>query len=316
MRRVTQPLIARNVYLGASLFPLIPIEDTQRNIDVYAHIDRYGRIAPKVHAEGGIGGPVGHREFVIGTRFIDRLHGGFQIGPFVYSDAAHFVPWRNLLHKIEWPCDVELLDGSSVVQQLQDLDFRRPQVYFGGLQIGLVCYAQQHLAVQVHPSDIPGFVAILADSQFMIEVGQILLCHIAHSLGLQSLHKCTTQIEEQSAFLVGQLGLCDGGSFLGALQTQLPFVLPFMQIAGRNRWQRFGERAVFVDRILAERIDLVEADGQIRVGTQIGRDLLVARLVDADARRQQGGIRLFEFLLGLLPGQGLLRGGLADEDFG
>jgi hypothetical protein len=107
----------------------------------------------------------------------------------------------------------------------------RPQVHLRGLQIGLVLHALQLQPVQVHSRDVAGFVAVLADSKLVIEVSQIILGQVAHGLGLQSLHECAAQIEEQSAFLVRQLRLRDSGGLLCALQTQFPLVLAFVQVA-------------------------------------------------------------------------------------
>jgi hypothetical protein len=70
----------------------------------------------------------------------------------------------TLLREIEGPLHVELLDRGPVVQQLQELDLRRPQVHFRGLQIGLVGHALQLQTVQIHARDIAGFVAVLADA--------------------------------------------------------------------------------------------------------------------------------------------------------
>src|ERR1017187_7238456 len=147
----------------------------------------------------------------------------------------------------------------------------------------------------------------------MIEVSQVLPRQVAHGLGLQSLHKRAAQSEKEGPFLVRQLRLRDGGTFLRALQTQLPLALPFMQIASRDEWQRFGKRAVLVDGVFPERIDLVQGNGEIRVGTQVGGDLFVPRFVDADAGSAQSGIRLFKLRPRLLPRHCLRRGRLPED---
>jgi DNA-binding FrmR family transcriptional regulator len=59
-------------------------------------------------------------------------------------------------------------------------------------------------------------------------------------------------------------------------------------------------------RAAAEWIDLISNQRQVRIGTQIGCDLLGARLIDADLPRLKRRIRRLEFVPNLLPGHRFL----------
>ena len=85
--------------------------------------------------------------------------GGSQIGPDCQRDAAEFFERHDVLSEIEGAGNVELFNRRAVVQQRQQLDFRRADIYRGCLDIGQILHALQIEPHQIHLRDIAGFVA-------------------------------------------------------------------------------------------------------------------------------------------------------------
>ena len=84
-----------------------------------------------------------------------------------------------------------------------------------------------------------------------------------------------------------------------------------VQIAGGVEGQGGGEGPVDVDAAvgrgrLCEGLNLIERECEIRVGAEVGGDLLCARFVDSDTRGLKCRIRRQEFIPDLGPGEGLL----------
>ena len=206
--------------------------------------------------------------------------------------------------EIERPGDVELLHRGAVVEQHQELDLGRAHAGFRGLDVGFELNALQLQAVQVHAGDVAGLETVAAHGQQAVVVGQALAGHCQHRLGLERRDEGAAQVEEQVALLVGQLRDGHGGALLRAFQAQFALVCPLVQIVGGDVRKGGAEGAV---RVAGEGIELIDADGHVGIGPQVGGDLLGLGFVDADLAGAQGRVGRLELGPHLRPGQGLLR---------
>ena len=215
-----------------------------------------------------------------------------------------FVERQDLFGEFERPGDVELLDGRAIVEQRQQLNLGGSQVDQRGLQIGFELHALEFQAVQIDLGDVAGFESLAAYPQQAVVMRQVLGGQRHHRLLLQRLHERIAEVKQQRPLLVRQLRLGDRGALPRALQPQLALAAALAQITGRDQRQSAAQRTVGVG---TEGSDLVERRRHVRIGTQIGGDLLGSRLVDADTAGKQSWIGSFETVLDLLPGQRLLR---------
>ena len=152
--------------------------------------------------------------------------------------------------------------------------------------------------------DVAGFEPVAAHHQQPVVVRQVVPGQRQHRLGLQRLHECAAQAEEQSSLQVGLLRHRDGGALLGALQPQFPLVLPLVQVAGRDQRQGVGQRAV---RTWGEGVELIERRGEVRVRPQVSRGLLGLGFIDAELAGPQSRIGSFELAANFLPRKSPLR---------
>ena len=197
-----------------------------------------------------------------------------------------------------------MLDGRTVVHQRQKLDFGRSQVGFGGLHIGFELDALQFQAVQVHLCDVAGLEPVAAHHQQPVVIRQVVPGQRQYRFGLQGLYKCAAQAEKKSSLQVRLLRHRDGSALLGALQPQLPLVLPLVEVAGGDQRQGVCQRAVRIGR---EWVELIERGGEVGVRPQVGRHLLGLGFIDAELAGTESRIRSFELVANFLPRESLLR---------
>src|SRR4029077_2202364 len=125
---------AADIKLSAQLLPLITVEDSERDADTGADGIEGVWVIPRAivripDAEGWIGRAVCNREVVIDFRQFPRLHGLLQIRPHGQRDIPEILERHEWLDEIIVSGNIELLDGRAIVQQRQQLDLARPQVY-------------------------------------------------------------------------------------------------------------------------------------------------------------------------------------------
>ena len=85
-----------------------------------------------------------------------------QVGPGGQRALAKFLQAGQRLGEVEGAGDIELIHGSAVVEQREELDLSRAHVDRGGLDIGFVLHALQFETVQVHPRNVAGLEAVAA----------------------------------------------------------------------------------------------------------------------------------------------------------
>src|ERR1039457_3610716 len=96
---------------------------------------------------------------------------------------------------------------------------------------------------------------------------------------MQRLHEGVAEVEQETPFLIRELGHGDAGGFAGALQAQLPLVLTLVEIACREERQDIPEWPI---GIAVEGLDLIEGRTEVRIGTKVSGDLLGLRFIYAD----------------------------------
>ena len=255
-----QLLVAADIELRALLLSLIAIENPQRksHADPEVCVDR--RIAPEIEADGRIGRSIRQCEAVIGVGFV------YGLLPLLLNPAGcpaligGFVQCGNLLREVVWPGDIELVNRRSIVEQCKQLESSqsassRPR--FASRTRTVSAAVRDGRVDPCNPSDS---VTVATDVQYLVVIGQVLLCQIQDGLFLERLHEGHAQIEDQRSLQVRLARHGDLGRLLRALQPQLAFVLALKQVASTSDREKIGEWAV--RRATIEWIDLVGNQGQ------------------------------------------------------
>ena len=187
-----------------------------------------------------------------------------------------------------------------VVQKLQQLNLGGAQVDDGRLQLGLILHAQQLDAVEVNLRNVAGLEAVTADVDDLVVVVKVVLRQLHHGLGLERLDKSSAQSEFERALQVLVLRCGDLRAFLCALQPQLALVVALVQVAEAGRDERALQR--LPNAVVGRDLCAVHGSGELRIGPQIGRDLLgphLVHVVGVGLQRRVGG---FKPRLDLVPG--------------
>src|SRR5579862_5454426 len=95
---------------------------------------------------------------------------------------------------------------------------------------------------------------------------------------MQDVHERAAQIEEKRSVLIFERGGCDGGCAARTITPQLPLMFALMQIADAGR--KLGPGEGTVNSPIGGELRSIRRNGEIRVRTQIRRDLLRLGFVD------------------------------------
>ncbi len=210
-----------------------------------------------------------------------RLYRRAQVGAGVKRVLAQLLQRGEDFLEVEWPGDVQFLDRSAIVEQHLKLDLGGAQVDEGGLHVGFELYALQLQAVEVHLGDIAGFEAVAAHGKRAVVEIETLACDGEHGFLLEHLDEGGAEVEQQVPSLVIQFRDGDGRTFLGALPPEGTLVPPFDEVAGGDERHGIGKRPVgIVGR--GEGADLVDGHSEVRVGPQVGGNLVGAGFLNSD----------------------------------
>jgi len=133
----------RDIDLRPRLFPLVAVENAQRDVHADPHVNGNRRISSEVRAERRVRRPVGDRQPVVRFGLLHGLHRCFQVGTRIQRRAAKLFQRKYLLLKFKRPRNIEAIHGRSVVEKHQHGDFGDPQVHLRRLQIGFVLHPLQ-----------------------------------------------------------------------------------------------------------------------------------------------------------------------------
>ena len=131
---------------------------------------------------------------MIGLGFLDRRHGGPQVGT-LSSAISWKCPAGRVLVEIETAIDIELIDRRALVEQRQKGDLRGAQIGQRGLIIGLELHTLQMNALHIHLRDVAGVIAVLRDAVLLLEIVQLFLRQRLQVFGLQGLYKSVSQVK-------------------------------------------------------------------------------------------------------------------------
>ena len=247
LRRVITLLAALNVNLRPLLFALVAVEYSQRDLDADPkRLVRIRIVSRRVvgvpAAPRRVGRAVRNRQLVVDFRFLNLLQRRLQVRTPCQRKTMKVIQRRQLRRPIEIPGDVEVVHRRPVIQQLQQLDLRRPQVHYRRLLLGLILHPQQLDAVEINLRNVAVLVALLADLDDLVVILEVIVRRLQHRLRLQRLHVSVAQVIDKVALEVQMLRCRDRSVRLGIIQPQVPLVVALPQIRERRLIIRSGKR--------------------------------------------------------------------------
>ena len=128
--------------------------------------------------------------------------------------------------------------------------------------------------------------------------------HLQDSLGLEGLDEGGAEGELKAALEVLVLGGGDLGALLRALEAEFAFVVALVEVAEAGLL--VGSLEGLPDAVLGGDLGAVDQGGELRVGAQVGGDLLGAGFVDVVGVGLERGVGGLKLRLHLVPGERLL----------
>jgi hypothetical protein len=180
--------------------------------------------------------------------------------------------------KIEETIHVELVDGSSVVKELEKLNLLRTQIDDGIFDFRFILDAEEFDAVKVDLREIAIFEPGSADVNDLVVVVQICTSQLQHGLGLEGLNKGGAETEDHVAFEIFMLGDTDLRALFGTLEAEFALVLALVEIAevGLDLCARGWTPVAFVRGDLRS----ICGERELWIRSEISGNLLRLKLVD------------------------------------
>src|ERR1700730_5573234 len=138
----------------------------------------------------------------------------------------------------------------------------------------------------------------------MVVIGQIFFRQPQNGFSLKRLNEGLAQIEQEISLLVGKLRRCDGRGLPSTVPAQLALVLPLDQLAHAGRFHEAGQGPPMP--CVGGQLKPVCSESELRIGTQVRRNLCCSGLVNPNLSRAQSRICGFKLLANLLPGERIL----------
>jgi len=181
------------------------------------------------------------------------------------------------------------------------LNFSRPQTDQRRFPIRLVLDPLEFQSIQIHLGHVARREAVTAKDNFPIPIDQIFLGILQHGFGLKRLDKSVAQVEDQIPLLIGQAKLRQARGLFGAIQPQLAFAVPLVQITDTGGFDHPAERTPYAK--ISRNLNPIRRQTDVRIGPKICGNFTRLGLIHQNAISSQRGIVRQELNPGLFPGQ-------------